>query len=300
MENPASELDALVDRFAQHLLLEEGASRNTVSAYSTDLIQFLRESGVAFPKEITYEPIMHYREKLAKGRAASATVARKLSAITRFLRFLEAEKLIEEWPLPRNFRLPKTFPLPEALPYSEVCELLDAPKPDKPQGIRDRAILELLYATGMRVSELCGMKLSDLHLDRHQAQVLGKGRKMRAVLFGARAALAVKNYFESARNSFPGAESQKEIWLGRRGPLSRIQVYRLIRDYAAKCGIVRKVSPHTLRHSCAMHLLEGGADLRVVQELLGHASLRTVVHYTRYNIEEGRKIYDLCHPHGGG
>jgi integrase/recombinase XerD len=295
----ANDLDALADRFGQYLLIEEGASPNTAEAYMRDIADFISESRLSSPEDISYEAIIKFREKLSLADSANATIARKLSAVKKLLRFLEAEKLISDWPLPRSFRLPRTFPLPEALPYREVLDLLDAPDPEKPQGIRDRAIMELLYASGMRVSELCGMKLSDIHPDIFQASVTGKGRKMRTVLFGARAVSRVSRYLSDVRPVFDPAGEFKELWLGRRGPLSRIQVYRLIRDYATKAGIQRKVSPHTLRHSCAMHMLERGADLRIVQELLGHASLRTVVHYTRYNIEEGRRIYDRCHPHGG-
>ena len=297
---------AYTDRFLEYLLLEEGASRNTVEAYANDLRGFADAARIESPQDITYEAILDYREKLSAmfgqttgEKMKPATIARKLSAIKKFLRWLEAEKLIAEYPLPRTFKLPQTFPLPEALPYSDAIALLGAPKGDGAQAVRDRAMLEFMYATGVRVSELTGMKLDDAHWASGQALVKGKGGKPRTVLFGARAAARAGAYIADARPAFDPDARYKELWLGRNGPLSRIQVYRLVRDYAAKAGIMRKVSPHTLRHSCAMHLLEGGADLRVVQELLGHASINTVVHYTRYNVEESMRIYDECHPHGG-
>lgn len=298
MSATSKELCTLIDRFIDYLLFDEGASRNTADAYAGDLAGFTESSGVTRPDGITYEALTRFRERLANAGRASATIARKLSALKKFLRWLESEGLISEWPLPSSFKLPKTFPLPEALPYREVVALLNAPPKNTAQGIRDRALLEFLYATGIRVSELCGMTLDSAHWERRHARVTGKGGKDRTVIFGARTSARVLKYLGESRPLYPGAEEQKKLWLGRRGPISRIQVYRLIRGYAEKAGIMRKVSPHTLRHSCAMHLLEGGADLRSVQELLGHASISTIVHYTRYNIAEARRIYDTCHPHG--
>jgi integrase/recombinase XerD len=301
------DIDEIIDRFIESLLLEEGASRNTVEAYASDLKGFIGACRIEAPCDITYEVILDFREHMTheKGLGANeytrpATIARKISAIKKFLRYLESERLIASWPIPRTFRLPKTFPLPEALPYSDVIALISAPKGDGAQAIRDRAMLEFMYATGIRVSELTAMKMDDVHWNLGQALVHGKGGKSRTVLFGARTAAKAKEYIDNSRLKFKVNEEHRELWLGRNGPLSRIQVYRLVRDYATKAGITRHVSPHTLRHSCAMHLLEGGADLRVVQELLGHSSIRTVVHYTRYNIEESRRIYDECHPHGRG
>lgn len=287
-----------IDNFIESLLLEEGASRNTVIAYSQDLSSFADIAGVNEPTDITYAAVLKYREKLTKDGMAKATVARKLSALKKFLRWLEAERLIPEYPLPRTFKLPQSAAFPEALPYSEVVALLKAPNAESPQGKRDRAMLEFMYATGIRVSELTGMKVDDGYWAEGQAVVHGKGAKTRTVLFGARTVKYVRDYLENARPQFECAKESRYMWLGRNGALSRIQVYRLVRDYAAKAGLMRKVSPHTLRHSCAMHLLQGGADLRAVQELLGHASIRTIVHYTHFNIEDSRKIYDECHPHG--
>jgi len=299
-------MHSLIDRFIDSLLVEEGASRNTTDAYSRDLVRFIEAMRVEKPEEITNDVVQEYREKLSNEKGLGdnpkmrpATIARKLSAIKRFLRWLEAEHHIDEWPLPREFKLPKSFPLPESLPYSEVKTLIESPKDDSPQGIRDRALLEFLYATGIRVSELCGMPITDLIFQKNSARVHGKGEKSRAVPFGSRTSARVRAYLEKSRPTFPNADSLPDLWLGRKGPLSRTQVYRLVKKYTLKAGITRPVSPHTLRHSCAMHMLEGGADLRVVQEILGHSSIQTIVHYTRYNIEEQRRIYDACHPHGG-
>ncbi len=293
-----ADIEVCIDNFIESLLLEEGASRNTVVAYSQDLSAFAELSGIVKPQDITYIAVLKYREKLSKDGMAKATIARKLSALKKFLRWLEAERHISEYPLPRTFKLPQVAAFPEALPYAEVVRLTNAPDNETPQGIRDRAMLEFLYSTGIRVSELTGMTISDGRWADGQAVVHGKGGKSRTVLFGGRAIKRIGEYFEKARPQFKGCDEYREMWLGKNGPLSRIQVYRLVRDYAAKAGLMRKVSPHTLRHSCAMHLLQGGADLRAVQELLGHASIRTIVHYTHFNIEDSRKIYDECHPHG--
>lgn len=293
-----SGIHEFIDNFIECLLLEEGASRNTAVAYSQDLSSFADLAKIATPKEITYAAVLKYRERLTKDNMAKATIARKLSAVKKFLRWLEAERIIAEFPLPRTFKLPQAAAFPEALPYAEVAALLKAPDAASPKGIRDRAMLEFLYATGVRVSELTGMKTGDGRWADGQAVVHGKGGKTRTVIFGKRAAWRISDYFAKSRHTFAGAQSAREMWLGKNGGLSRIQVYRLVRDYALKAGITRKVSPHTLRHSCAMHLLQGGADLRAVQELLGHASIRTIVHYTHFNIEDSRKIYDECHPHG--
>ncbi len=257
----------IVDRFLDSLLLEEGASKNTVEAYANDIRGFIDACKIESAEDISYEQILHFRERLTleKGlgeneRTRPATIARKISAIKKFLRYLESERLIAAYPLPRTFKLPKTFPLPEALPYSDVVALITAPKGDGAQAVRDRAMMEFLYASGVRVSELIGMKLEDAHLNIGQALVRGKGGKSRTILFGVRTGAKVMKYINDTRSEFNVDDKYRDIWLGRNGPLSRIQVYRLVRDYSIKAGITRKVSPHTLRHSCAMHLLEGGAD----------------------------------------
>jgi len=224
-------------------------------------------------------------------------VARKLSSARSFFRFLLREKVIKSNPF-ENLVTPK---IPKRLPNflypEEVNALLEAPDPQSPLGLRDRALLELLYSTGVRVEELISINLNDLDLEEGEIKILGKGNKERIVLFGSQARKALEVYLRQARPNLLEGKKSRFLFIGQRGPsLSKRQVERIIRTYAKKAGIPKKVTPHTLRHSFATHLLSGGADLRMVQELLGHVSLSTTQVYTHITKERLKQVYNLAHP----
>ncbi|MDI6732141.1 MAG: tyrosine recombinase, partial [Candidatus Margulisbacteria bacterium] len=222
---------------------------------------------------------------------------RKLSAARSFFRFLAREKLIDQNPF-ENLLTPK---LPRKLPNflypEEMKRLLEAPDLKDPLGQRDQAILEVIYGTGLRVAEIVKLNLSDVDFDEGEIRILGKGSKERIVLFGSQAKQSMQNYLKSCRPIILGSQKSAAFFINRRGIRTTPRlIERLILHYAKKAGITKKVTPHTLRHSFATHLLEGGADLRMVQELLGHTSLSTTQVYTHITKERLKEVYDASHP----
>ena len=278
-----------VEGFLHYLKNERNYSPHTLSNYGRDLrflTDFLRD------KKIDRLTAREYLLALGRHDYARRSVARKLSAARSFFRFLVREKKTKENPF-QNLITPK---LPKKLPNflypEEVNRLLASPDTATLPGKRDRAILELLYGTGMRVIELCRLNESDLDFDEGEVKVFGKGAKERIVIFGSFAARALRDYLAQGRPAKTAA-----LFVGRRGTrLTTRQVERLIRFYAKKAGLQKKVTPHTLRHSFATHLLEGGADLRMTQELLGHVSLSTTQVYTHVTKEHLKQVYDAAHP----
>jgi integrase/recombinase XerD len=203
---------------------------------------------------------------------------------------------LKESPIPQDVASHRSLYLPHALTEAEVQSILDEADGTDPAGLRDRAILETLYATGMRVSELTGLTLADLHLGEGFAFITGKGGHQRLVPVGQYAIDALGAYLRTGRTALcPRAGGRREVFLTQRGPISRATVFRVVKKYAALAGI-RDVSPHTFRHSCASHMLAHGADLRLVQELLGHASLTTTQIYTHVEMSRLREVYDRAHP----
>ena len=285
-----------IDRFANHLVLESGCSLNTVGAYTSDLVEFAEAARVTSPKGIGNDSLTAYIEHMRKAGYAAATQARKTSAVKSFVRFLVRERALAGNPITLKYTPRIPLRLPDTLGVDEVAAILEAPEGDGVLAVRDRALLETLYATGMRVSEAVGLKLTDVELDVGFVTCKGKGAKMRTVPLGGKAIEALKLYLAQARPKLAGGASRFVI-LGRKGPLSRQQVFRIIKKYALAAGIRKRVSPHTFRHSCATHLLENGAELRVVQELLGHANLSTTEIYTHLTVTDLKAIYTRCHPH---
>ncbi|MBN3033067.1 MAG: tyrosine recombinase XerC [Candidatus Saganbacteria bacterium] len=280
--------------FLNYLKNERNYSPHTISNYARDL-RFL----TAFLKDKKFDRLAarEYLLALEKKRFSRRSIARKLSAARSFFRYLMREKKVRENPF-QNLVTPK---LPRKLPNflypEEMARLLEQPLMSTPLGRRDRAILELLYGTGLRVIELCRLNLNDIDHGEKEIRVLGKGAKERIVIFGSFAGRALKDYLDSGRPFLTGKLKSAACFVGRRGSrLTSRQVERLIKDYAVRAGLKKKVSPHTLRHSFATHLLEGGADLRLTQELLGHVSLSTTQVYTHVTKERLKKVYDLAHP----
>lgn len=284
-------------QFAAYQLSVQGRARATVDAYSRDLAQFAEHAQVSCLKALDRSAILHWLDAIAKQELSPRSRARKLSALRAFLAWALELSLIARDPLPRELTAPRVLHLPHALSETETTAIINAASGTSALALRDRAMLETLYATGMRVSELTGLLLLDLHLADGFALVTGKGGKQRLVPLGQYAIDSVQRYLAEARSRLcPRASALSEVFLSRRGPISRSMVFRLVKKYAQRADVKAKVSPHTFRHSCASHLLAHGADLRLVQELLGHASLTTTQIYTHIEKSRLRRVYNECHP----
>jgi integrase/recombinase XerD len=285
----------------QFLELEKGYSGNTLAAYRNDLEQFaqaMEEEGISSWEQVNQDVIIDYIMSLREREYASSTVARKIAALKSFFHFLAAEEIISDDPT-LNLDSPKVKKrLPVTLSYEEVERLLDAPKGSSPKAIRDKALLELLYATGMRVTELVSLDLEDINLASATVRVRqGKGSKERIIPIHSRAVEALREYLAKARRMLLKSPDERALFLNHRGErLTRQGLWLIIKQYVREAGIKTEVTPHTLRHSFATHLLNGKADLRHVQELLGHANISTTQIYTHISSERLREIYDESHP----
>lgn len=290
--------DRLADQFFNYLRVERGLSGNTLQSYSSDLMRFFRyleEKGID-PLSVTREDLSTYLLTLSKG-ISPRSLARNLSSIRSFYRFLVGEGRLDSNParLQEAPRLPRR--LPGALSMNEVDRLLAQPDPTAPTGLRDRAMLELLYATGLRVSELINLKVFDMNMEAGFLRTLGKGSKERLVPVGAKALDAVKEYLLYGRRPLVKGVNPPFLFLNGRGKaLTRQGFWKIIRTYGRKASIRRKISPHSLRHSFATHLLENGADLRSVQLMLGHADISTTQVYTHVTRERLKQIHEQYHP----
>lgn len=298
----AAERPFRLEHFVDYLAFERGLSERTVRAYHRDLrrlVSFLEERGVESPEGIDGTDLREYVFHLKDEGLASSTIRRVQSSIRSYFSFLLGEGLVEGDPSER-MESPRTGrSLPTVLTGDEVDRLLVAPDPDHPFHWRDRAILETLYATGMRVSELVTLGIADVDFDVGFCTVFGKGSRERIVPVGRPALAAIERYLERLRPELEGGEGKGKVFLNRRGrPLSRVTVWRLVKEAARTAAIEKEVSPHTLRHSFATHLLEGGADLVAVQELLGHVDIGTTQIYTHLDREYLKDVHRRFHPRG--
>ena len=289
-----------LDDFLHYLVVEKGLAINTIHAYRRDLgrlIIFLEEEGCPSLAAVTREHILAFLLVLRKEKKASSTINRHLSAIRAFFRFLVQEGRCPTDPT-AHIETPKTEKkLPHVLSVAEVEKLLNAPKPTTPLGQRDQAMLEMLYATGVRVSELVTLKLDDVHLDLGFVKCMGKGSKERIIPLGQMAIEAIRLYVNNGRRILNKTKREDTLFLNHHGrPLSRQGFWKIIKQYAAQAGIKKRITPHTLRHSFATHLLENGADLRAVQEMLGHADISTTQIYTHVSKVRLRDVYAQAHP----
>jgi len=281
--------------FLRHLTLEQGASPHTIRSYRSDLLEFVQQAGrgdaSASLAGVDTRGVRAYLAHLHGRGLDPVTIARKLAALRSWFRFLVRRGVLE-----RNVarevsgpRLPQK--LVSFLPIDEAMALMDAERPAGPARTRDAAVLELLYATGLRVSELAGLDLDDVDRSRQTVRVLGKGRKERIVPYGSRAAGALARYLAD-RGADRGA-----LFANRRGGRLTVRaIHSIVRRSARACGITRRVSPHTLRHTFATHLLDAGADLRVIQEFLGHSRLSTTQRYAHVGADQLMRVYDAAHP----
>jgi len=293
-------MQEIFNKYINYLEAERNMSAYTVRNYTTDLLDFfdfLRAKGISSLKEVDRLTLRDYLSHLMKQGLVKASIARKLSAIRSFYRYLLREGVISTSPAATTSspKLDKRLPL--FLTIEEMKRLLEAPDLSTPQGQRDRALLELLYASGLRVSELVQLNLEQINLDTREIRVWGKGAKERIVLMGEPAAKSLTTYLSQGRPKLLGKKKSSALFVNRYGgrlPERRIQ--RILEDYAKLAGIDKRVHPHLLRHTFATHLLDGGADLRVVQELLGHADLSSTQIYTHVTKSQAKKVYLSAHP----
>lgn len=292
-------MQGLVRRFIHYLTVERGLARNTLSSYQLDLNQyqvFCQSQGLN-PLGEGRNAVMAYLLKLKKDGRAPATISRHLAALKSFYRFLLNEGVISTDPTV-NLESPRMAQrLPRVLTPDEVDRLLAQPRTNTPAGLRDKAMLELLYATGIRVSELVSMDLSDVNLEHGFIRCFGKGARERIIPLGSVAARYVAEYLTRARAKLTRGENASALFVNQQGHrLTRQGFWKIIKKYARQGRIAKVITPHTLRHSFATHLLENGADLRSVQELLGHADIATTQIYTHLTRTRLREIYDRTHP----
>lgn len=289
-----------IESFLAWLELERGLSKNTIHAYARDLVQsaqFYAKRGLRGWDAVDGAAASAWTSELSKADYARTSQARKLSALRMFARHLVRENLRKD-DFTELTAAPKlSRKLPEVLTHEEVERLLNAPQLTTPHGLRDRAILELFYSSGLRVSELCGLLLQSVNLDEGYLRVFGKGSKERVAPIGTAAIKALRDYLSAGRPQFVKASTGSEIFLSQRGAgISRKMVWVMIKQHAAKVGIKKAIKPHLLRHSFATHLLEGGADLRAIQEMLGHADISTTQIYTAVQASRLADEHALYHP----
>jgi integrase/recombinase XerD len=294
-------LDVAIDLYLDHVKVEKGLSRNTVLGYGRDLARFraycekarLTEAGAIEPRHL-----LQYLVRLSEARLKVRSQARAVVALRGLFRYLRAERSIERDPT-ADLELPRVGrPLPETLTMDEVERLLAAPRGEDPRSVRDRAMLETLYATGLRVSELVGLRLADVNLESGYVITFGKGRKQRIVPLGDQARDRVSGYLAEARPRFSRARvAGGPLFLTHHGrAMTRQGFWKLLGGYARAAGIVKRISPHKLRHSFATHLLERGADLRAVQAMLGHSDIGTTQIYTHLSTARLREVFSRHHP----
>jgi integrase/recombinase XerD len=300
----AGPLEHLVLDFLAYLELERGLARNTLEAYRSDLLQFgafLDRRGVGV-LEARHGDLAAFLAELAAGGeerppVAAATLQRKAACLRSFYRYLRREEAIHHDPT-ADLRGPrKTQRLPQVLTREEVARLLAAPRGTDPRALRDRALLELMYACGLRASEAIGLEVGDVDVGEGVLRARGKGSKERLVPVGRAAVAALRMYLERGRPRLVGLRTEAHLFVNQRGGgLTRQGLYKIVQGHAASVGLESRMSPHTLRHSFATHLLAGGCDLRSLQEMLGHADLATTQIYTHLSAERLRDAYFKAHP----
>ena len=294
--------DFLLERFDDFMTVEQGAAAPTSEAYHRDLSRFAtfaRAKGAAAPTAVTPTMLREYLYHLKDVGLAPASIRRNVSAMRTYYRFLLGEGEVAKDPTERLETPKRWLTLPDVLTVADVDRLLAAPTLDEPLAFRDRALLELAYGAGLRVSEWITLGVKDALLDEGLLRVFGKGSKERLVPIGRRAIAAVAVYLRELRPKLERGGGKGALFLNARGaPLSRMGAWKILRKYVDLAKITKHVTPHTLRHSFATHLLEGGADLRAVQEMLGHASIVTTQIYTHVDREFLRSVHRQYHPRG--
>jgi integrase/recombinase XerD len=293
-------MQQLVEEYLSYLRVERGLARNTLEAYGRDLrayVQFLSEHKLSSFLETSKETVRAYLEQLYRLGRATSTISRNLAAIKSFYQFMVREGYLPHDPT-EHLQSPKVEKrLPHVLTLAEVESLLNQPKLNDPASLRDKAMLEVLYATGIRVSELVSLNTNDVNLEAGYLRCLGKGSKERIVPLGSVAIRALEQYIQTARLQLGKAAHEDALFVNQHGRrLTRQGFWKIIKRYAKEAKIDENITPHTLRHSFATHLLENGADLRSVQEMLGHADISTTQIYTHVTRNRLKEVYQKAHP----
>lgn len=287
--------EILIQDYLQFLKLERGLSENTVEAYRQDIEDFFNNITISQPSKVTPQAVSSYLSYLTKSGRKPTTMARKISSLKRFFIYLVENDKIKENPV-SSYSSPKIARYhPDYLSVREIEQIIDSIDEKSKEGKRNKAIIELLYGCGLRISELINLKISDIEFEAGFLKVLGKGNKQRLVPLGECASKAMQDYIES-KEKLNNIASSKMLLVSRLGRIySRVGLWKVIKNIIKKSGVTKKISPHTFRHSFATHLLEGGADLRIVQEMLGHADISTTQIYTSidkdYIIAEHKKYH---------
>jgi integrase/recombinase XerD len=302
MPDEGATLRFQLERFGDFLTLEQGSSPRTLEAYRRDverLVDYARTKGAMSPIDVTSRMLREFIYHLKDVGLSPSSIRRNISAVRTYFRFLLADGVVARDPSERLETPQRWRTLPDVLTVGEIERLLAAPTLDDPLVFRDRAMLELAYGAGLRVSEWITIGVRDIMLEDRLVRVFGKGAKERLVPIGRSAIAAVATYLRESRPRLERGAGKGVLFLNARGePLSRMGAWKILRRYVERAGITKDVSPHTLRHSFATHLLEGGADLRAVQEMLGHADISTTQIYTHVDREYLRQVHRQYHPRG--
>ena len=296
-------MEIFLKEYLAHIKLEKNLSQNTVSSYKNDIsafISFLKNSGIDDPSNVSSDNIGGFFKTLKELGLSGSSSARYFSSLKGFFLYLLKNKYIVKNPIEKTTAPRISKKLPGVLDINEVDKILSAPKVDDKLGLRDKAMLELFYACGTRVSELINLKVNDLFFDNEIIRVIGKGSKERLIPIGTSAIRWISEYLKKSRPLLmKKSKSENILFLNSRGSkLSRMGVWKLIDRYVKEAGIEKDVHPHTFRHSFATHLLEGGADLRAVQEMLGHADISTTQIYTHIDRDYIKQVHKQYHPRG--
>lgn len=296
-------MELFLKEYLAYLKLERNLSENTLSSYKNDLstfISFLSDYNISDPSEISSDKITVFFKSLKKIGLKNASTARYFSSLKGFFKYLTKNNYIIKNPIEKINAPKPSKNLPIVLNFNEIEKILSKPEVNETLGLRDKAVLELLYACGTRVSELINLKLQDLFLQEEVIRVLGKGSKERFIPIGSSAIKWLEEYLSKSRSLIMKiSKSGNYVFLNSRGTkISRMGVWKIIDRYVKEAGIKKKVHPHTFRHSFATHLLEGGADLRAVQEMLGHADISTTQIYTHIDREYIKQVHKQFHPRG--
>ena len=291
-----------IDSFLNYLAVECGLAENTLKAYRSDcgrLAGFLEKKRIGRVDRVASGHVAAFLAAERERNLSASSIARSIAALKMLFRFLSAERAVRENPT-EALDSPKLWKsLPRLLSPREVDALLDSPDPGHPLGVRDRAILEILYAAGVRASELCDLETGSVNLDVGYLRARGKGSKERIVPMGERAVERIGEYLRSARPALLKGRESPHLVVSRTGRrLSRHALWELVKKYARRCGLTKEISPHTLRHSFATHMLSGGASIRAVQEMLGHANIATTEIYTHVDAARLKSIHKKYHPRG--
>lgn len=293
------EIENAVIDYLHYIRIERGLSENTILSYRQDLMQFahfISQENLNL-SDVDHIVVLSWLQKLRQADKSNNSIIRMVTSLRKFFGYLSQEKHIGHNPMLDIKPPKKATHLPAVLSVQEIDQLLAIPIPNKPLGMRNRALLEVMYATGLRVSELINLKMSDLHIELGLIQTVGKGDKERIIPIGEVATDWLTRYFSTGREQLIKGKESPYVFVNDRGEqLSRQGVWKIIKKLVVEAGITKDVSPHTLRHSFATHILENGADLRIVQELLGHADISTTQIYTHISKKRLSEVYDQYHP----